>query len=313
MPVTQLLTVELTVSDLRRTVRFLREGLGLGTGPVWRGCEPDWNRLLGLDPATVVRSAEIGFERESLRFVAFDPPGAPYPEPRASNDAWFEHVALVAGDIRTVWGRLEKASPEAVTDGAPVSLPANTGGVTAFKFRDPEGHPLELISFPDGIGDPRWQQGGGGIRGFDHTAIAVADLDRSLAFYEGLLGLAVGGRSLNQGPEQDRLDGLSGCEVDVVALQPSAVPTPHVELLHYRTPHGRAGASLLAATDVASVRQIHKVADLEALTARLREEDVAFVSEGIVSLGKGVSAASVRDPDGHMVVLLDEGDEPGLG
>ena len=31
------------------------------------------------------------------------------------------------------------------------------GGVAAFKFRDPDGHPLELIQFPAGVGDPRWQ------------------------------------------------------------------------------------------------------------------------------------------------------------
>ncbi|ODR96565.1 hypothetical protein AUC70_14945 [Methyloceanibacter stevinii] len=58
-----------------------------------------------------------------------------------------------------MWSRLENLKPEVVTAGAPVLLPPNTGSVTAFKFRDPEGHPLELISFPDGVGDARWQTG----------------------------------------------------------------------------------------------------------------------------------------------------------
>ena len=307
MPVAQLLTVELTVSDLAGTVRFIRTGLGLETGPVWKGCDPGWNSVLGLAPETVMWSAEIGFERESLRLVAFDPPGAPYPEPRASNDPWFEHVALVAGGIQAVWSRLEKAEPEAVTRGGPVLLPPNTGGVTAFKFRDPEGHPLELISFPDGAGDPRWQQGGSGIRGYDHTAIVVSDLGRSLAFYEGLLGLRPAGRSLNHGPEQDRLDGLARCEVDVIALQPASIPTPHVELLHYRTPRGCVAGAPVAANDVASVRQVHKVDGLEGLAARLEAAGAAFVSDGPVRLAAGANAVSVRDPDGHMVVLLDEG------
>jgi len=305
MAVSRLLRVVITVADLDLAAGFFREGLGLDAGPSTSFCDAQWNALLGLDPRTLIQTADIVFQGETLTLAAFDPPGAPYPEPRASNDPWFEHVALVAGDIQAVWSRLEKAGPETVTEGAPVLLPPNTGRVSAFKFRDSEGHPLELIAFPAGVGDPRWQQGGTGIRGFDHTAIAVTDLDRSLAFYTGLLGMRVGGRSLNQGPEQDRLDGLSGCVVDVVALQPTAVHTPHVELLHYRSPPGRASGSPLRANDVASVRQVHKVDDLQALVPRLKSDGVRFVSDGLVCLADGGNGASVRDPDGHMVVLLD--------
>ncbi|ODR99176.1 hypothetical protein AUC68_03905 [Methyloceanibacter methanicus] len=305
MPVTKLMRVVITVADLDRATRFFGVGLGLEVAPETRFCDAQWNGLLGLDPRTIMRTADIRFQREGLTLAAFDPPGVPYPEPRASNDPWFEHVALVAGDIQAVWARLEKAGPETVTAHGPVLLPPNTGRVSAFKFRDFEGHPLELIAFPQGVGDPRWQHGSAGIRGFDHTAIAVSDLDRSLAFYTGLLGMRVGGRSLNQGPEQDRLDGLSGCLVDVVALQPLSQPTPHVELLHYRSPQGRTAVAAPHANDVASVRQVHKVDDLEGLVRRLEAADVVFVSDGLVCLADGGNGAAVRDPDGHLIVLLD--------
>ncbi|HML93645.1 MAG TPA: hypothetical protein PKE02_14875 [Methyloceanibacter sp.] len=46
---------------------------------------------------------------------------------------------------RAVWLRLEKAEPEAVTRGAPVPSPPNTGGVTGFRFRDPDGHMVVLL------------------------------------------------------------------------------------------------------------------------------------------------------------------------
>ena len=72
--------------------------------------------------------------------------------------------------------------------------------------------------------------------GYDHSAISVAEVDRSAAFY-GLLGLEQASRQLNSGAEQERLDGLpEGDVVDVVAMRPAAAPTPHVELLAYRTP-----------------------------------------------------------------------------
>jgi catechol 2,3-dioxygenase-like lactoylglutathione lyase family enzyme len=148
------------------------------------------------------------------------------------------------------------------------------------------------------------RQTGSGILGYDHTAISVMDVDRSVDFYTNLSGFQVAGRSLNRGAEQDRLDGLTACQVDVVALQPAKVATPHVELLHYRTPQGRTRAAEVKANDVASARQVHKVDDLDALVGRLKAEGAMFVSPGVVTLKDGGKAASIRDPDGHMILLM---------
>lgn len=305
MAVTRLLRVVITVGDLPAAQAFYRDGLGLDVGQEQASIDPAWNALLGLEAGTRMRTADIDFEGETLKLAAFEPKGAPYPSPRASNDQWFEHVALAAGDIEAVWRRLETVKHETVTDGAPVLLPPNTGSVTAFKFRDGEGHPLELISFPKGVGDTRWQDGGRGVRGFDHTAIVVSDLERSLAFYTDLLGFRIAGRSLNQGPGQDRLDGLEGCLVDVVALAPGTVPTPHVELLHYQSPPGREAVKPPLANDIASVRQVHQVTGLEGVVVRLEAAGTHFVSEGMIDLKTGEKAAAFRDPDGHMIVLID--------
>ncbi len=304
MPVTRLLRVSITVADLAGTAAFYRDWLGLDVGPEQSLGDPAWADLLGLEPDSTARAVDIMVGGHAIKLVAFDPLGQPYPAMRASNDEWFEHVALVAGDMTAAWERLEGGTPGEVTIGAPVLLPPNTGSVTAFKFRDPEGHPLELISFPKGVGAPVWHQTpGSGILGYDHTAISVMDMERSVDFYTGLLGFHIGGRSLNQGPEQDRLDELPACEVDVVALQPSEVATPHVALLHYRTPLGRTLTAPVNANDVAAARQVHQVDDLETLAKRLKEADVPIVSSGIVTLKAGGRAASVRDPDGHMIVL----------
>lgn len=306
MAVTKLLRVSITVSDLAGTAAFYRDALGLPVSERLDYADPGWNSLLGLADETTAQAVDVRVGEQIVKLVAFDPPGRAYPHPHASNDPWFEHLALVAGDLEAVWTTLEKTSPEAITEGPPVVLPPNTGSVTAFKFRDPEGHPLELIAFPEGVGDPRWQGGGAGIRGYDHTAIAVTDLESSLAFYEGLLGLKKAGQSLNQGPKQDHLDGLEGCEVDVVALAPAAQHTPHLELLHYRQPPGRSSTEPVQANDVASARQVYAVDDLDALVAKLNGAKAGFVSSGIITLKSGARAAAIRDPDGHMIVLLEE-------
>ena len=306
MPVTQLIRVSITVADLAGTAAFYRDWLGLEVGPEQTLGDPAWNSLLGLQQNTTTRTIDIAIGQQVLTLVAFDPPGRPYPSERASSDQWFQHCAFVCGDIAKIWEKLEGAPPEQVTKGAPVKLPPNTGSVAAFKFRDPEGHPLELIYFPPGEGDPQWQgKTVSGIVGYDHTAISVMDINRSVAFYTKLLGFKIGASSLNKGVEQDRLDGLKDCEVDVVALKPASEATPHVELLHYRMPPGRTLISEMRANDVASTRQIHRVDDLDALVGRLEVESVAFVSPGVVALGGGGKAAAIRDPDGHMIVLAE--------
>ncbi|ARP97790.1 VOC family protein [Pseudorhodoplanes sinuspersici] len=306
MPVTQLIGISVTVADLAGTAAFYRNWLRLEVGPEQMLEDQAWNSLLGLARGTQARATDVTIGQQVITLVAFDPPGRPYPSERASNDQWFQHCALVSNDIAKVWERLKGGSPGQITKGAPVTLPANTGNVTAFKFRDPEGHPLELISFPPSVGDPQWQsKAASGIAGYDHTAISIMDANRSVAFYTTLLGFKIAAQSLNKGADQDRLDGLTDCEVDVVALEPASEVTPHVELLHYRMPPGRTLTSEMRANDVASARQIHRVDDLDALVGRLEEEDVTFVSPGVVTLTSGGKAAAIRDPDGHMIVLME--------
>ncbi len=305
MPVTQLLKISTTVADLPKAAAFYAKRLGLVPGAETTIDDPAFLQLLGLEAGVTARTVTLRLGRQEIELIAFDPPGSPYPPKSASNDQWFQHIALVAGDMTFAWNRLRCGPYAAISEGGPQLLPPNTGSVTAFKFRDPEGHPLELIHFPQGVGAPVWHGiSGSDVVGYDHTVVVVMDLDRSLAFYTELLGFRVGGRSLNRGVEQDRLDGLSGCEVDVVALQPAEIATPHVELLHYRTPAGRPLSSEVRACDVASTRQIHRANDLDRLVGRLREAKVAFVSPGVVTLKDGGQAVAIRDPDGHMIVLM---------
>ncbi|MGB8684208.1 MAG: hypothetical protein WCD12_15080, partial [Candidatus Binatus sp.] len=59
--------------------------------------------------------------------------------------------------------------------------------VTALKFRDPEGHPLELIAFPPDDTPAKWQRSSTAeCLGIDHSAISVAVTERSVKFYERL-------------------------------------------------------------------------------------------------------------------------------
>ncbi len=102
---------------------------------------------MGLPANVEARRRRMTLGAQEVELVAFDPPGRPYPEARRSNDPWFQHIALVVDDIAGVFDALQRFDMTPISIGGPQLLPVNTGGVSAVKFRDPDGHPLELLSF----------------------------------------------------------------------------------------------------------------------------------------------------------------------
>ena len=211
-----------TVVDLDRAVAFYCDALGFELDIVVAGNVQN------------TRRAVLTLGNEILELITCAS-STDAPQDDSSSSIGFQHIAIVASDMPAAYSRLMGHAPRAISTSGPVLLPPSTGSVTAFKFRDPDGHPLELIHFPSGSGDPKWQRPReGSTIGIDHSAMVVADAARSIAFYGGLLGFSVASRQVNRGPDQDALDGASGVVVDVVALTAAESATPHLELLGYR-------------------------------------------------------------------------------
>ena len=259
------------VADLDQAVAFYRDGLGFRLAS--RG--PGDPAPLGL-PGARMEQAVLRLGDEEIALVRFDPPGAPYPADSRSDDGWFQHLAIVVDDMAAAWRQLAAQSPRSISTDGPERLPPRNGGVLAVKFRDPDGHPLELIQFPPDNGRPAWQRaagaGPGPFLGIDHSALAVASTARSLRFYR-RLGFRVASRSWNSGPAQSRLDGLPGAQVRVTGLRFPSSAGPGLELLRY-VPPGRPAPAL----------------------------PVSAITTDWVTLSAG-PAGLRRDPDGHRVLL----------
>jgi catechol 2,3-dioxygenase-like lactoylglutathione lyase family enzyme len=269
-----------------------------------------FERLFGVSGlrARIVRLRLGAEEIELIDYLA--PEGRPIPVDSRSDDAWFQHVAIITNDIEQayLWLRRHKVQP--ISPG-PQRLPdwnPKAGGIVAFYFKDPDGHPLEILQFPPDKGDPRWHRPSDRIfLGIDHTAIVVADSERSLRFYRDTLGLRVAAASENWGPEQERLNNVRGAHLRITTLRAAA--GPGIELLEYLTPRtGRPAPVDAAANDLAHWHTTLVPGDPVAAVAWLRGRRADLVSPGVVSLpdralgfGAGFLA---RDPDGHALRVI---------
>jgi catechol 2,3-dioxygenase-like lactoylglutathione lyase family enzyme len=277
----RLASFSLTTPNARQLSQFYQNVLNFRVLGTERRSGPDFERLTGAEGGAV--AIILGLGDEVVELLQFDRPGQPYPNGVTSSDLCFQHFAIVVADIHLAYQKLLSADGwTAISTGGPQQLPLSSGDVTAFKFRDPDGHPLELLAFPNGRMPAHWRRRATGrlFLGIDHSAISVSDSAASIAFYEGL-GLRVAARSFNTGPEQERLDAAKAAHVEVTALQPEQT-TPHVELLSYRSVT-RSGATVVRSEDVAATRLV--------LEANISPADGAIAPRSLI------------DPDGHHLVI----------
>ncbi|WP_298224247.1 VOC family protein [Acidocella sp.] len=175
-----------------------------------------------------------------IELTQTDPPGAPYPSHADASSRLFQHIAMLTPDIVAAASRALAAGAAAISVGGPVQLPADSGGAVAWKFRDPDLHPIEFLQHRDQIG-------------YDHSGIVVVDSKISAEFYR-RLGLHKVYDQTNMGPEQARLDGLEGAAPHITTLR--AASGPGLELLNYGSTHTSAFSFASAPADIAADRLV---------------------------------------------------------
>jgi catechol 2,3-dioxygenase-like lactoylglutathione lyase family enzyme len=140
--VNRLARFELVTPDADRLAQFYQRAFGFRrlTDELHSGS--DFEQLRGVKGGA--RSTTVAFGRQTVDLLQFDQLGRPYPSPASSTDLIFQHIAIVVADMSKAYQRLSTVGGwVAISTDGPQRLPRSSGGVTAFKFRDPDGHPLE--------------------------------------------------------------------------------------------------------------------------------------------------------------------------
>jgi catechol 2,3-dioxygenase-like lactoylglutathione lyase family enzyme len=302
-------SVAITVSDMERALPFYTEVLPFEIVSDVEITGEDYARLFGVFGmrARIVR-LRLGQEHvELVDFLA--PEGRPIPDDSRSNDHWFQHIAIIVSDMDKAYAHLRRHGVSHASTG-PQVLPAwnrQAGGIAAYYFRDPDGNHLEILDFPPGKGDERWQSTNVLFLGIDHTAIVVDDTDESLRFWRGALGFTVAGEAENYGLEQERLNNIFGARLRITGLM-AREGGIGVEFLEYLAPSTGRHTPVDTRTNNLWHWHVNVVTDdPESAASAIRKAGFDWVSPGTIksldnSLGYD-SAALVRDGDGHGVLL----------
>ena len=294
--------VGMTVGDMDRSVAFYTNVLAFRVVSDDPAGGASYDSLQGLTGASL-RVVRLQLGDEFLQLTQYlSPRGRPAPADARSNDRWFQHVAIIVSDMDSAYARLRRFKVTEVSAGPqllPKTIP-NAAGIRAFYFKDPDGHPLEVLQFPADKGNPKWHQPTDRLfLGIDHTAIVVRDTRRSLAFYRDALGLRVAGESMNFGTEQERLNNVPGAQLHITGLR--AAMGPGIEFLQYLRPgDGRPYPDDERPNDLVHWETIIAVPDLVSAARTVRQGRFRVVSLGV---GNGLI---VRDPDGHAIQLVED-------
>jgi catechol 2,3-dioxygenase-like lactoylglutathione lyase family enzyme len=305
--------IGLTVINCDRSLDFYTQALGFELVTDITVAGEEYSNLESV-PGVKIRIVTLRLGDEIIELMEYlNIDFQPIPSHSQSNDLWFQHLAIVVSDMDRAYAHLCTFPIQPISTVPQTIPPGNeaSGGVRAFKFKDPDGHDLELIWFPPDKRQDKWHQNQDRLfLGIDHSAITISHSEQSLHFYRDLLGMQVDSCSLNWGATQARMDNLPGVEVKITALRPVQGGVG-IELLDYLVPgKGCPIPSNWKSCDIATVQIQLLVNHLEPLLDKLQRNGVKFVSPQIVELKDSLfpyrQGCVAKDPDGHTILLITE-------
>lgn len=304
--------VAITVSDMDRSLDFYTNTLPFKKISDEEVYGEPYEKLEGLFGLRM-RIVLLKLGEEEIELIDYlTSGGRSIPEDARSNDLIFQHIAIVVSDMDKAYTELRKHHIVHVSTG-PQTLPKSipeAEGVKAFYFQDPDKHNLELIFFPKGKGQEKWQRSNGNIfLGIDHTAFGVSNTDNSLQFYQDLLGIERKGDSHNKGIEQEHLNNVEGASLHITGLRTAA--GPGLEFLQYLVPGpGKVYPPDTRSDDIWQWQTTLITDNAEALFNKISSSKYKIASKGLAEIssvtGNKVKAFIVRDDDGHAMLIMNK-------
>ena len=140
-----------------------------------------------------------------------------------------------------------------------------------------------------------------------HAAFVVRDLDESLKFYSGVLGLSIYKRQFEESSFIDSLTGIAYLRLEWVKL---VIPRGGlIELLQYHSHPDPSASSVAVASSANKLGSSHvalTVTDLSTLYKNLIKKGYTCKSEPLVTENGKAKILYAHDPDGAILELIED-------
>jgi catechol 2,3-dioxygenase-like lactoylglutathione lyase family enzyme len=140
-------------------------------------------------------------------------------------------------------------------------------------------------------------------RTYDHTGFITSSLERSIAFWENVMGFKAEPIGSRREPWISKFMGVPGADVRLVHLYGLGT---HIEFIEFSSP--QAEAIKPAANQPGAAHLCFRVRDLDELRGKILahggelQGDISEITEGIA---KGLRGLYMRDPNGIMIELVE--------
>ncbi len=305
-------SVSITVADMDRALDFYTKVLPFEKVSEVEVAGEEYEHLFGVFGLRI-RIVRLKLGEEYIELIDYlVPEGKPVPQDSRSNDHWFQHIAIIVSDMDRAYQWLRQNKVQHASTG-PQLLPEwnkNAAGISAFYFKDPDGHALEILHFPLDKGNPKWHHPTDKLfLGIDHTAIVISDTENSLKFYRDQLGFKVAGESENYGTEQEHLNNVFGARLHITSI--TCGKGPNIEFLEYLSPrNGRPLYENAQSNDLVTWQTRLVTEEADTLYKTLLQAKYLLISSGIIQIPGQPQLGFkdgflIRDPDGHILQIVE--------
>lgn len=279
--------IAIGVADMDRAVEFYSTVLSFAKVSDTAMPDAGTARERGSAPARPLRVVRMRLGSELIE-LAEHAGGQGGPVPEGLLDDGFQGLAIVVNDIEQAYLWLRRHN---VRNLSPIRQSARGPGTRVVSFRDPDGHPLEIVQFTPGQGQPRWRSESDSVfLGIDHIALAVADAWTSARFYQDTFGMGV----VAQSGDRTTLRASSGPDIELIEHLPRrAGQAPQADT---RADRLARSPTILIARSVPPPARPSAVSRWLGLPGKTAIPEAA-AREGFV----------LRDPDGHAVQVRPSG------
>lgn len=139
------------------------------------------------------------------------------------------------------------------------------------------------------------------LNSVNHTAISVADMERSLAFYRDLLGMKVAMDIEAKAEQLGVIVGLPGAKTRIVMLDAGNV---RIELFQYRNPVGEPIQEGRRQCDNGLTHIAFNITDMDGMCSQLKAKGIRFYSEPQSMRGE-MKVVYFKDPDGVTLEFME--------